>query len=90
LLEPGSGIMFQEGLDRCWMQNKEFYLEILEDISERMTQLEMTMDELSLASGLEAKRLNHVFGGMVEDLTLLELDNIFVAVNAKPAALALA
>jgi hypothetical protein len=82
--------MFQEGLDRCWMQNKEFYLGILADINERMTQIEMTMDELSLASGLESKRLNHVFGGMIEDLTLLELDNIFVAVNARPAAFALA
>ena len=82
--------MFQEERDRCWMRNKDFYLRVLEDISERMTQIDMTMDELSSASGVGTKRLNHVFGGMIEDLTLLELDNLFVAVNAKPAAFAIA
>ena len=82
--------MFQEGLDRCWMRNKDFYLGILEDITERMMQLSMTEHELSLASGIEAKRLKHVLGGMIEDLTLLELDNLFVAVNAKPTAFAFA
>ena len=82
--------MFQEGLDRCWMRNKDFYLGILEDITERMMQLEMTVNELSLASGIEAKRLKNVLCGMIEDLTLLELDNIIVAINAKPTLFALA
>ena len=81
--------MFQEGLDLCWMRNKDFYLGILEDITERMMQLEMTVNELSLASGIEARRLNHVLRGMIEDLTLLELDNIIVAINARPTLFAL-
>lgn len=82
--------MFQKGLDRCWMQDKDVYLRLLERISERMTELDMTMDELSSATGLGTKRLNHVFGGMIEDLTLLELDYLFVAVNAKPLTLGFA
>ena len=82
--------MSQKGFEWCWMRNKDFYLGILADISERMTELDMTMDELSSASGLGTKRLNYVFGGMIEDLTLLELDNLFFAVNAKPAAFELA
>ena len=82
--------MLQEGLDRCWMRNKDFYLGMLSHISERMTQLEMSVVELSLVSGIEVRRLNHVLGGMIEDLTLLELDNLFVAVNATPTAFALA
>ena len=82
--------MFQEGLDRCWMRNKDFYLGMLSHISERMTQLEMSVVELSLISGIEVRRLNHVLGGMIEDLTLLELDNLFAAVNATPRVFALA
>lgn len=82
--------MLQEGFDRCWMRNKDFYLGILGYLSERMMQLDMTVDDLSSASGLPAKRLSHVLGGMIEDLTLLELDNLFVALNTKPAAFAFA
>jgi hypothetical protein len=81
--------MFQERRDRCWMQNKDFYLGVFEDICGRMTRLGMSVDDLSLASGLPARRLKHVLGGMIEDLTLLELDNLFVALNARPTVLAL-
>ena len=60
--------MFQAGLEWCWMRNKDFYLGILEEISARMEQFDITLDELSLASGLEPKRLMHIFDGMIEDL----------------------
>lgn len=82
--------MFQEGLERCWMRNKDFYLGILEDVIARMEQLEITVDELSLASGLEPKRLIHIFDGMIEDLTLLELDNLLTAVRVTPTTFAMA
>ena len=83
-------MMFQEGLERCWMRNKDFYLGILEDVIARMEQLEITVDELSLASGLEPKRLIHIFDGMIEDLTLLELDNLLTAVRVTPTTFAMA
>lgn len=83
-------MMFQEGLERCWMRNKDFYLGILEEISARMEQFDITLDELSLASGLEPKRLMHIFDGMIEDLTLLELDNMLIAVKVTPTTFAVA
>ena len=82
--------MIQDGLERCWMRNKDFYLGIFEEISDCMTQLELTVEDLSLATGLEPKRLTHIFGGMIEDLTLLELDNILIAVRATPKSFSLA
>jgi hypothetical protein len=81
-------MMMQEGTDLCWMRNKDFYLGVLEEIIGRMVKLDMTLDELSQGSGLEPKRLNHILGGMIEDLTLLELDNILAAVNVAPTAFA--
>lgn len=72
------------------MRNKDFYLGILEEISMRMEKLDITLDELSLASGLEPKRLNHILSGMIEDLTLLELDNMLIAVKVTPTVFAVA
>jgi hypothetical protein len=89
-LEPKDHVMFQEGLGHCWMQNKAFYLGILEEISARMMQLDMTVADLASASGLEPRRLNHILAGMIEDLTLLELDNLLIAVDATPATFGLA
>jgi hypothetical protein len=81
-------MMMQEGIELCWMRNKDFYLGVLEAIIARMMQLDMTLDELSRGSGLEPKRLNYILSGMIEDLTLLELDNIMAAVNAAPTSFA--
>jgi hypothetical protein len=81
-------MMMQEGTELCWMRNKDFYLGVLDEIVARMMQLDMTLDELSRGSGLEPKRLNHILSGMIEDLTLLELDNIMAAVNAAPTSFA--
>jgi Cro/C1-type HTH DNA-binding domain len=81
-------MMPQEGIELCWMRNKDFYLGVLDEIITRMTQMDMTLDELSQGSGLEPKRLNHILSGMIEDLTLLELDNILAAVNAAPTSFA--
>ncbi len=83
-------MMFQEGLELCWMRNKDFYLGILEVIIARMEQLDITIDEVSLASGLEPKRLIHILGGMIEDLTLLELDNLLIAVKVTPTTFTVA
>ena len=66
------------------MRNKDFYLGILDEIGKCMEQLDISLEDLSLASGLELRRLNHIFAGMIEDLTLLELDNMLIAVKATP------
>jgi hypothetical protein len=76
--------MPQEQLDWCWMRNKDFYLGILDDIYARMNDLNLSFDQLSSASGLEQLRINQIFSGMIEDLTLLELDNLLGAVKATP------
>ena len=70
------------------MQNKDFYLGILDAVIARMEQLEISLDELSLASGLAPRRLDQIFGGLIEDVTLLELDNILIAVKATPITFA--
>ena len=76
--------MSEARLERSWMRNKDFYLGILDEISACMEQLDISVEDLSLASGLEQRRLNHIFAGMIEDLTLLELDNMLIAVKATP------
>ena len=82
--------MLHDKLERCWMRNKDFYLGILHEIISRMELLGISVDDLSAETGLDTKRLNHVLSGMIEDLTLLELDNMLTAVKVAPTTFTMA
>ena len=82
--------MLHDELERCWMRNKDFYLGILHEIISRMELLGISVDDLSVETGLDTKRLNHVLSGMIEDLTLLELDNMLAAVKVAPTTFTMA
>lgn len=76
--------MLQDQGDFSWMRNKDFYLGIIEAIESRMIENQLGLKEVGLMCGIEQRRLSHIFSGMIEDLTLLELDNLMTAVGALP------
>jgi hypothetical protein len=76
--------MLQDQGDFSWMRNKDFYLGIIETIETRMFENELSLKEVGLMCGIEQRRLVHIFSGMIEDLTLLELDNLMTAVGVLP------
>ena len=76
--------MLQEQGDFSWMRNKDFYLSVIKAVETRMIENELSIVELCSMCGIEQRRLGHIFSGMIEDLTLLELDNLMTAVGALP------
>jgi predicted XRE-type DNA-binding protein len=76
--------MPQDQGDFNWMRNKDFYLGIVEAIEAHMIEKELSPNDVCLMCGIEQRRLGHIFSGMIEDLTLLELDNLMTAVGALP------
>lgn len=82
--------MLQDQGDFTWMRNKDFYLGIIEAIETRMIENKLSQNEMSLLCGIEQRRLGYIFSGMIEDLTLLELDNLMIAVGALPKQFTLA
>jgi hypothetical protein len=76
--------MLQDQGDFSWMRNKDFYLGIIEAIESRMIENELSLKEVGLMCGIDQRRLGNIFSGMIEDLTLLDLDNLMTAVGALP------
>jgi hypothetical protein len=76
--------MLQDQNDFSWMRNKDFYLRVIEALETRMIENELSFMEVCSKSGIEQRRLGHIFSGMIEDLTLLELDNLMTAVGTLP------
>jgi hypothetical protein len=76
--------MLQDQVDFSWMRNKDFYLGVIEAIETRMIENDLSLMEVCLMCGIDQRRLGHIFSGMIEDLTLLELDNLMTAVGTLP------
>jgi hypothetical protein len=81
--------MLQDQGDFNWMRNKDFYLGIIEAIETRMFENDLSLKDVCLMCGIDQRRLGHIFSGMIEDLTLLELDNLMTAVGTLPKQFAL-
>lgn len=82
--------MLQTHSDFSWMRNKDFYLGIIKTVEVRMLENEMSIEELCQSAGIAQQRLSHIFSGLIEDVTLLELDNLLCAIGAVPKRFSLA